>query len=60
MLRPDADAAAVRTIGRRYRDTILALGGSRHPMDVFSAFRGREPSTAALLRHAGLAADGQA
>jgi oligopeptidase A len=55
-----ADAAAVRRMGRRYRDTILALGGSRHPMEVFTRFRGREPSTTALLRHAGLAGPGGA
>jgi oligopeptidase A len=46
---------SVAAIGRRFRDTVLALGGSRHPMDVFKAFRGREPSTQALLRHRGLA-----
>jgi len=34
---------------------VLALGGSRHPMEVFEAFRGRKPTTAALLRQAGLA-----
>jgi oligopeptidase A len=45
---------AIRTTGRRYRETVLALGGSRPPMEVFKAFRGREPSTEALLRHAGL------
>jgi len=45
------DEAAVTTIGRRYRDTVLALGGGRHPMEVFKLFRGREPSTAALLKH---------
>ena len=44
----------VATIGRRFRETVLALGGSLHPMDVFKAFRGREPSTQALLRHRGL------
>ena len=49
------DEYAVITTGRRYRDTVLALGGSRHPMEVFKAFRGREPSSAALLGHAGLA-----
>ena len=47
------DTAAVRATGRRYRDTVLALGGSRPAMEVFRAFRGREPSTAALLRHSG-------
>jgi len=45
---------AVRDTGRRFRDTVLALGGSQHPMEVFKSFRGREPSTEALLRHSGL------
>ena len=30
---------------------VLALGGSVAPAEVFKLFRGREPSTAALLRH---------
>ncbi|OUL35707.1 M3 family metallopeptidase [Nostoc sp. 106C] len=47
---------AIKITGRRYRDTVLALGGSRHPMEVFKTFRGREPSTTPLLRHNGLAA----
>jgi oligopeptidase A len=46
---------AIAATGQRFRDTVLALGGSLHPMEVFKAFRGREPSTAALLRHSGLA-----
>ncbi len=45
---------AIATTGRRFRDTVLSLGGSHHPMDVFTAFRGRTPSTQALLRHRGL------
>jgi oligopeptidase A len=48
------DDAAIASIGRRFRDTVLSLGGSRHPMEVFTAFRGRQPSTQALLRHRGL------
>jgi len=47
--------AAVEQTGRRFRDTVLALGGSRHPLEVFRQFRGREPSPRALLRHTGLA-----
>lgn len=47
---------AIAQIGHRFRETVLALGGSQHPMEVFKAFRGREPSTAALLQHNGLAA----
>ena len=46
---------AVAKVGRRFRDTVLSLGGSRHPMDVFREFRGREPDPAPLLRHSGLA-----
>ena len=48
------DAGAISDTGRRYRDTVLALGGSVSPMEVFVAFRGREPRTDALLRHSGL------
>lgn len=47
--------AAVQATGRRFRDTVLSLGGSRHPLEVYRAFRGREPTTAALLKHNGLA-----
>ncbi len=50
------DKKQIAKIGRRFRETVLALGGSQHPMDVFKAFRGREPSTQALLRHRGLVA----
>jgi oligopeptidase A len=50
------NAAALAATGRRYRHSILALGGSRPPMEIFREFRGREPTTAALLRHSGLAA----
>jgi oligopeptidase A len=46
----------IAAIGRRFRDTVLALGGSQHPMAIFKTFRGREPSTQALLRHRGLVA----
>jgi len=49
------DEAALAETGTRFRDTVLAQGGSRHPMEVFRDFRGREPSTEALLRHTGLA-----
>ena len=48
------DEAIVATTGRRFRDTVLAQGGSRHPMDIFRDFRGREPDPNALLRHSGL------
>jgi oligopeptidase A len=50
------DPDAIGTTGRRFRDTVLSLGGSQHPMEVFTAFRGREPDPAALLRHNGLVA----
>jgi oligopeptidase A len=49
------DQEAVAKVGRQFRDTVLALGGSRHPMDLFREFRGREPDPVPLLRHSGLA-----
>jgi oligopeptidase A len=50
------DPQALVATGKRFRDTVLALGGSKHPMEVFKSFRGREPSTEPLLKHSGLAA----
>ena len=41
--------------GRKYRTAILEAGGSRPAMESFKAFRGREPSIDALLRHQGMA-----
>ena len=40
--------------GRRYRKEILEAGGSRPALESFKAFRGREPSLDALLRHQGM------
>jgi oligopeptidase A len=50
------DEQSVAEIGKRFRDTVLSLGGSLHPMEVFKAFRGREPDTKPLLIHSGLVA----
>ncbi|MGL4880357.1 MAG: M3 family metallopeptidase, partial [Waterburya sp.] len=50
------DEEAVKSVGKRFRDTVLSLGGSLHPMEVFQSFRGREPKTEPLLRHNGLLA----
>ena len=41
-------------VGARFRSEILSVGGSRGAMQSFTAFRGREPSIDALLRHHGL------
>lgn len=48
------DASIVAGTGRRFRDTVLSLGGSRHPLDVFRAFRGRDPQVEPLLKQCGL------
>ncbi len=40
--------------GHRFRDTVLAQGGSRDAMDLFVAFRGRKPDITPLLKQAGL------
>ena len=40
--------------GKRFQQEILAVGGSRPALESFKAFRGREPSIDALLRHNGM------
>lgn len=40
--------------GADFRTQVLEVGGSREPMEVFVAFRGREPSIEPLLRHCGI------
>lgn len=51
----DNNKAVVET-GHKFRETILALGGGKPPLEVFVQFRGREPTPDALLRHNGLIA----
>ncbi len=41
-------------IGARFRDEVLAMGGSRPALESFIAFRGRAPNIDALLRHSGM------
>ncbi len=50
----EAGALSVPT-GRRLREEILEAGGSRAALENFIAFRGREPTIDALLRHQGMA-----
>lgn len=40
--------------GRRFRNEVLAVGGSRPAMESFTLFRGRAPKVDALLRHNGM------
>ena len=40
--------------GMKFWDEVLAVGGSRPALESFVAFRGREPSIDALLRHNGM------
>ena len=42
--------------GRAFKENILEKGGSRDAMVLYVDFRGREPTTDALLRHSGIAA----
>ena len=44
----------VQATGQRFRDTVLSLGGSLPPAEIYQAFRGRAASTEALIRHSGL------
>jgi len=49
-----ADGTPSVETGRLYRQAILEAGGSRPALESFKAFRGREPSLDALLRHQGM------
>ena len=42
--------------GRSFLHNILEKGGAQDAMELFVAFRGREPEIDALLRHSGIAA----
>lgn len=44
-------------VAKRFRESILSKGGTRHPMDLYKSFRGREPDPDALLRRDGLMDD---
>jgi oligopeptidase A len=43
-----------KAVGRDLRDTVFTKLGSHHPLDVFKMFRGRVPTTGALLKGLGL------
>merc|ERR1712071_567274 len=44
----------VQAVGRKFRETVLSLGGGVSPSEVFRQFRGRDPNPDALMRHNGL------
>lgn len=45
------DRDALRAVGERFRDVVLAHGGAVSPGETFRHFRGRDPSPDALLIH---------
>ena len=47
----------IKKAGKRFKDTVLSLGGSQDPSKVFQMFRERGPTTKALIRHSGLDID---
>jgi oligopeptidase A len=51
-----AGGGALDETGKRFQQEILAMGGARPALESFKAFRGREPSIDALLRHSGMEA----
>jgi oligopeptidase A len=52
----EAGGGAVDETGKRFHREILSVGGSRPALESFKAFRGREPTIDALLRHHGMTA----
>ena len=43
-----------RDTAQSFRDNILSQGNMKHPMELYKAFRGREPKVEALLKRDGL------
>jgi oligopeptidase A len=43
-----------RRVGQQFQSQVLEVGGSRPALESFKAFRGREPTIEALLRHSGM------
>ncbi|MFA9289930.1 MAG: M3 family metallopeptidase [Solirubrobacteraceae bacterium] len=43
-----------KEIAIKFKDTILSMGGTRQPMDLYLAFRGKKPNVTPLLKRAGL------
>ncbi len=43
-----------KDVANSFKENILSKGGSKHPMELYKAFRGQEPKTEALLRKSGL------
>jgi Zn-dependent oligopeptidase len=43
-----------KKIGEKFKNTVLSKGGTVKPMDLYIAFRGKKPSSNALLKRAGL------
>jgi len=41
-------------IASSFKQNVLSQGGSKHPMELYKAFRGAEPSSKALLKKSGL------
>jgi peptidyl-dipeptidase Dcp len=41
-------------VAKKFRENVLARGGTEHPMELYKRFRGREPDPKALLRRDGL------
>lgn len=58
----DADAFAYfqeegifnKEVAQKFKENVLAAGGSEHPMTLYKRFRGQEPDVKALLKRAGL------
>ncbi|MBD1425940.1 M3 family metallopeptidase [Sphingobacterium arenae] len=42
------------TVATKFKENILSKGGIEHPMVLYKRFRGKEPSTDALMKRAGL------
>ena len=43
-----------KDVALRFKNSVLSQGGTKHPMDLYKEFRGREPDANSLLKRDGL------
>ena len=44
----------IKKVAKRFRETVLSLGGGHDAAEVYRMFRGRDPTVTALLKQGGL------
>ena len=47
------DEKKIKMLGKKFRETVLGLGGSKHPLEIFKDFKGSLPDSNAFMKSKG-------